>query len=247
MKASLLRSLYIILSSVCLTAYTLLASVVLSITGRLNRNKTNYLIQRWAQWLLNIPCIRREVVYETPLKIIPNRPYIVMCNHASLYDIPIALNALPSLSIRMLAKRELSRIPLFGFSLRLNEFVFINRHNRVQALKDLEKAKQLLSSGIVLWVAPEGTRSSNGLLLPFKKGVFHLALETQAIIIPITIRNAAMVLPPKTLKFHLNQSVSVRIGKAIDSSEYAPTERDQLMLAVRTSMEKQLSQSKRER
>ena len=152
------------------------------------------------------------------IDFIPGRAYMIMSNHSSLYDIPLIFESLPG-SVRMLAKKELYKIPLFGFALETNDFVSIDRHNRHQAHKDLQQARKKMEEGIILWAAPEGTRSLTGALQPFKKGIFHLAMETEAIIIPVGIRGIHEVLPAKTLHFTPHQTVSVHIGAPIDSRE----------------------------
>jgi len=143
-----------------------------------------------------------------------------MSNHASLYDIPIILASLPG-SIRMIAKRELSYIPYFGTSLKHSEFIFIDRKNRLKAIEDLKIAKRNMLNGIVVWAAPEGTRSRNGVLGPFKKGIFKLAQEIDAIIIPVVIIGSRQLLPAKTWQFHPGQHIIVRIGAPIYASSAA--------------------------
>ena len=140
--------------------------------------------------------------------------------------------ALPG-SIRMLAKSELYRIPVLGLTMRLAEFPAINRHKRNQALADLARARQMMESGIVLWAAPEGTRSRTGELLPFKKGCFHLALDTEAVIVPVAIRGIHKVLPARSWRFNLGQQVSVHIGEPIDAATYTREDLPELMAETR--------------
>jgi 1-acyl-sn-glycerol-3-phosphate acyltransferase len=101
-----------------------------------------------------------------------------------------------------------------------------------------------MEDGIVLWVAPEGTRSKDGKLLPFKKGCFHLALDTQAIIIPIGIRDIVNVLPKGTLNMYTGVAVEMHIGTMIDASEYSMATRDRLMRTVDAEMRRLLDQPK---
>jgi 1-acyl-sn-glycerol-3-phosphate acyltransferase len=160
------------------------------------------------------------------------RRYMVLCTHASHYDIPVSFVALPG-SIRMLAKAELYRIPVLGVTMRLAEFPSINRHNRERALADLSRARQMMESGIVLWAAPEGTRSRTAELLPFKKGCFHLALDTDAIIVPVAIRGIHNVLPARSWRFNLGQQVSVHIGEPLDAGSYDREQLPELMAETR--------------
>ncbi|MBF0276151.1 MAG: 1-acyl-sn-glycerol-3-phosphate acyltransferase [SAR324 cluster bacterium] len=161
----------------------------------------------------------------------PGKPYIIMSNHSSLFDIPLTFLGLPG-SIRMLTKKELFKIPIWGKGMQVAEFIPIDRHNRQQAIQDLEKARKKMESGIILWVAPEGTRSRTGQLLPFKKGGFRLALQTGATIVPVGIRGANQVLPPGTWDIRLQQHVEVHIGSPIDATTYEHNAHEQLMKDV---------------
>jgi 1-acyl-sn-glycerol-3-phosphate acyltransferase len=154
---------------------------------------------------------------------------ILMCNHSSAYDIPLGFKAFPNHSIRMLAKKELSRVPLLGKGMTAAEFPFIDRKNRYQAMKDLEYAKQLMESGIIIWIAPEGTRSKDGTLAPFKKGAFVTAIQAKATIIPIGIRGAADILPAHTFNINLGQKAEIHIGQPIDASQFSIENKEELI------------------
>ena len=160
------------------------------------------------------------------------RCYILMSNHRSHYDIPLIMMALPG-DIRFMAKRELSRVPIWGRASWVGEIIFVDRKNHEQALKDMEFAKRKMEDGIILWVAPEGTRSRTGELNPFKKGGFMVALQTNAIIIPIGIRGTERILPPDTWRSKIGEHVEVHIGKPIDTSNYSIENRDELMENVK--------------
>ncbi len=154
-----------------------------------------------------------------------------MSNHSSLYDIPLTLLAFAG-SIRMLTKKELFRVPIWGRGLRAGEFISIDRHDREQALRDLDAARDKMSDGITLWVAPEGTRSRHGELGPFKKGGFMLALQTGATIIPLGIRGARDVLPAKSLTFCLDREAEIHVGRPIDARRSTIETGDALMAEV---------------
>lgn len=158
---------------------------------------------------------------------------IIMCNHSSLYDIPISYKVFPKHSIRMLAKKELSTIPLLGRAMTVAEFPFVNRKNHTQAIKDLEYVRELLESGIVMWIAPEGTRSKDGKVAKFKKGGFITAIEAKAKIIPIGIRGAFDILPARTYRFNINRTAEIHVGTPIDASEYTLENKEQLISRVR--------------
>lgn len=202
-----------------------------SMCRQLSRERVDNMLRAWAKRMFAVVRAHYQVHFETPLVLEPGKRYIIMCNHTSHFDIPMVYAALPG-SIRMLAKKELFSIPFFGAAMRRAEFVSIDRGNRDQARADLDQAKQRMAAGIVLWVAPEGTRSQDGRLLPFKQGGFHLAIHTGALIIPVGIRGLHELLPAKKLWLTLGQQVSVRVGASIDASAYSIAERRQLMAVV---------------
>jgi 1-acyl-sn-glycerol-3-phosphate acyltransferase len=166
-----------------------------------------------------------------------------MVNHRSHYDIPLSFVSLPG-SIRMLTKKELFTIPIWGKGMKAAEFISIDRKNLEQALKDLDEARKLMQSGIVLWVAPEGSRSRTGKLGEFKKGGFMLALQTGAIIIPVGINGSETILPPESLDFFLNRKVEITIGEPIDAALYNVEQRDTLMQDVHRSIEGLIGENK---
>lgn len=232
---STFSSLWIRLLTTGAALDVLLRALFLVYTQRMTREKADHLTRKFGKNLLDIVQVKRHFFFETPIEFEPNRCYMIMSNHNSLYDIPLMFEAFQA-SVRMLAKKELYKIPLFGLTLKTNEFLCIDRQNKIQAIADLEKAKEKMKSGIILWVAPEGTRSSTGELLPFKKGVFHLALDTKATIIPVGINSTHRVLPAKTWNFSPNEIVNVHVGEPIDTSNYTEKERHILMELVRSNI-----------
>ena len=147
---------------------------------------------------------------------VPARAVVYMSNHQSHLDIPVLFATLPSPTIRMLAKAELFRIPLWGRGLRAAEFIEVDRGNHTRAVQSIEHAARLVRDGVSIWVAPEGTRSVDGRIGKLKKGGFHLALATGTPIVPVAIRGTLAILPRGAKVMRLHQVVSVQIGAPID-------------------------------
>jgi len=122
----------------------------------------------------------------------------------------------PSPTIRMLAKTELFRIPLWGRSLRAAEFIEVDRSNHLKAVQSIEQASRLVRDGVSIYLAPEGTRSRDGRIGKLKKGGFHLALETGAPIVPVAIRGTIDILPRGGRVMRSGQRVRVQIGPPIE-------------------------------
>nr|WP_131782650.1 lysophospholipid acyltransferase family protein [Legionella gresilensis] len=232
MRISKFRTQWIALLSALYTAKICGHAVYRQLLGNINRPWVDSTIMKWSTKLLNLIGVKLEVFNPYHVEPQPGKATIIMCNHTSLYDIPISFKAFPNHSIRMLAKRELSKIPIMGKGMAAAEFPFIDRKNRHQAVRDLAFARQLMESGIIMWIAPEGTRSKTGELASFKKGAFITAIEAKATIIPIGIRGAYNILPPKTMRFNLNQKAEIHIGKPIDTAQYTLENKDELINTV---------------
>jgi 1-acyl-sn-glycerol-3-phosphate acyltransferase len=112
--------------------------------------------------------------------------YIYMSNHVSNIDPPAQVPELPQ-RIAVMAKAELFKIPILGKAMRLAQFVPVDRKNRDAAIDSVREAVRTVQSGMSMLVYPEGTRSRDGKMLPFKKGPFHLAIESGVPVVPITL------------------------------------------------------------
>jgi 1-acyl-sn-glycerol-3-phosphate acyltransferase len=229
MKIGRIRTAWIITSLSYYTAMASLRSVFKYFFSTPTRPWVDKTIHHWIDQLLNEVHVHYKVVNPFNVSPKPGQATILMCNHSSAYDIPLGFKAFPDHSIRMLAKKELSKIPLLGKGMSAAEFPFVDRKNRYQAIKDLEFAQKLMESGIVLWIAPEGTRSKDGKLAPFKKGAFITAIQAKAVIIPIGIRGAFDILPARSFHINLNQQAEIHIGKAIDASLFDLEHKDELI------------------
>jgi 1-acyl-sn-glycerol-3-phosphate acyltransferase len=241
MQAGKIHTKLIIIKALAYTAYTCGRASLKSIFKTSSRKWCDDELQRWIKRLIKLLKIDVKIINPYNFTPKPNEATIIMCNHTSLFDIPLSLCAFPNHSIRMLAKKELAQIPIFGGGMIAAEFPLIDRNNRRQAIKDLDAVKKLLNSGIVMWIAPEGTRSSNGVLGTFKKGGFITAITTNAKIIPIGIKGASKILPARTKQFNLGQVAEIHIGEPIDASLYKLNNKDELISTVHKSIEKLIS------
>jgi 1-acyl-sn-glycerol-3-phosphate acyltransferase len=148
-------------------------------------------------------------------RVPPGRAYVYMSNHQSHLDIPVLYASLPSPTIRMLAKKELFEIPVWGRGLRAAEFVEVDRANHARAMGSITRAAELIRDGVSVWLAAEGTRSVDGTIGPLKKGGFHLATGTQTPIVPVAIRGTIEILPRGTRAMQRGKRVDVTIGAPI--------------------------------
>ncbi|MGC9042590.1 MAG: lysophospholipid acyltransferase family protein [Myxococcota bacterium] len=170
-------------------------------------------------------------------------PILFMSNHQSHYDIPTIYTTLPIFTM-FLAKKELRKIPFLGWAMWLTGFVFIDRKKREEAFKAIEEAaRQFVEEKRSIVIFPEGTRSKDGCIGQFKKGGFHLAIQSRAKIIPIGIWGTIKVLP-KGSWFIRPDDVVINVGKPIDASRYTYETMNQLIEEVRDSITSLTNQSR---
>jgi 1-acyl-sn-glycerol-3-phosphate acyltransferase len=189
-------------------------SLVESVRGDLRRESIDQRTRWFGRRVVEMLDIHLHVTGTE--RVPPGRAYVYMSNHQSHLDIPVLYATLPSPTIRMLAKKELFEIPLWGRGLRAAEFIEVDRGNHTRAMRSLEQAARLVRDGVSIYLAPEGTRSRDGRIGTLKKGGFRLALATGAPIVPVAIRGTIDILPRDGLSARTGQPVEVAVGAPID-------------------------------
>jgi len=158
-----------------------------------------------------------------------------MGNHQSNFDILALYSGLPH-HFSWIAKQELFRIPLFGYAMKRAGYLPLDRSDGRKALKTMDYAAKKIRSGVSVIVFPEGTRSMDGKLLPFKRGGFLLAARAGVPIVPVTISGSAQVNPPKRLEVRKG-TVSLRFGDPVPTEGATGKRRDELISRVREAIE----------
>ena len=148
--------------------------------------------------------------------------YLYLANHQSMVEVVLLPIFMPD-HLLFIGKKTIKWIPVFGLLWILSKQVFLDRYHHEKALKGMELAKRRLKEGFSIFLAPEGTRSKTGGLGTIKKGFFHLALQTQAPIVPITFVNAYNI-QPKHSFFITPGEVLIIIDPPIDTSQWKPGE-----------------------
>jgi 1-acyl-sn-glycerol-3-phosphate acyltransferase len=159
----------------------------------------------------------------------PSGTYIFMSNHVSNLDPPILVPLIPGRT-SVLAKKVIWRIPILAQALNLAEIVPVERENREAAIQSIRRAGEVMGHHINMTLFPEGTRSQDGRLLPFKKGPFHLAIETGFPVVPVTILGTYEMMP-KGMMFVRPGTATLIFHPPIDPKQFSS--REELMEAVR--------------
>ena len=169
---------------------------------------------------------------------LPRGASIVMANHSSNLDPPVLIPLLPGRVVIYL-KASLMRIPILGYAMRLAGFIPVVRGGSAEAAKATSAvAQRELEQGSCLVLFPEGTRSRDGSLLPFKRGPFFLAMESRAPVVPVTIAGATRMLPKGSMRLR-SGTVTVTFHPPLYPADYS--EKEDLMEAVRSAIESGLS------
>lgn len=152
---------------------------------------TLYSVGRWgtkmALWLAGV---KVEVVGRE--KIPQDRAVVFLPNHQSYCDAPAVVSILPP--IAALGKKEFFRVPVLGTAMAMRRFIPVDRKNRERAIQAVEQATESLKAGNSFLAFPEGTRSPDGRLQPFKKGVFVMAINAQAPIVPMSVSGSYKIM-----------------------------------------------------
>ena len=154
------------------------------------------LARRWARVVLWAWGVRVVVAGETP-----RGPVIYAVNHGSVLDIPVVFAHLPG-SFRIVHKRSLYLIPLIGLYLYCAGHIGIDRGKAFRARKSLDRAARRIAGGTSVAVFPEGTRSGDGSVRPFKKGSFVLAIQAGVPVVPVSLAGVKRVAPRGLLRLH---------------------------------------------
>jgi len=174
----------------------------------------------------------------------PRKTYLFVANHQSYFD-PLALLATIPQDPRFIVKRELYKVPILNIGMKLGRFVFIDRRDRGDSLRGMDRAVAQLRLGESFLVFPEGTRTRTGKMGVFKKGPFVIALQSRAPILPITISGSYNVMPPTRLRIKPG-TVSVTFHRPLETKELEPNERDPLKEKVQNIVASSLAEAAEE-
>lgn len=165
----------------------------------------------------------------------PRQSYVVVANHLSLFDIWVLYGYL-DLDVRWVAKQEVRRIPVLGAACVMLGHVFIDRSHPDKAIASIKAAQDTIRDGTCMLFFPEGTRSRNGQLQPFKKGAFKVATEMGLPVLPVMIQGTYEILPPDSVALH-PRHVHIGILPALAPQPNTECGVDELMWAAHARIE----------
>jgi len=220
-----------------LLIHTTICSTLALLCGLLDRSHKAYFIltKIFSAPVLWISGIKVKITGKE--NVVPKTPYVFVSNHLSLFDIPVLQRYVPN-DFSFIFKKEIVKVPIFGWQMYLGPAIVIDRQNPEKAMKSIEKAKKMLvQRKISVLLFPEGTRSKTGEMLPFKRGAFHIAAQVGFAIIPITISGTQNLFQKKPLKIN-SGVVKLEFGKPINADNITSRKEElELMTKVRDIIE----------
>jgi 1-acyl-sn-glycerol-3-phosphate acyltransferase len=166
-----------------------------------------------------------------------SRAYVIISNHQALFDIIMLLGLLP-LQFRFVSKKDIFRVPFLGWAMRFARYIELDRTRLREAMIILARSSSLFKEGTSIMVFPEGTRSVDGRIRPFRKGPFQLALNSQVPILPVTILGTKRAITQNSLHI-VPCPVKMVVSKPIEISGYGSKEVKRLMEDARSIIKEQ--------
>ena len=180
--------------------------------------------------------VRARVTWHGRERIDRVKPAIYISNHTSMTDIFLGMLLCPVGGVGI-AKKEVAKIPFYGWAYRLSGHLLIDRSNRESAIAGMkETAETVKNFGMSIWIWPEGTRSKDGRLLPFKKGFAHLAMATGLPVVPVVVTNAHKNWQKHTMTAFRKTEIDVTVLDPIDTSAWTEQNMAENIQAVQQVM-----------
>jgi 1-acyl-sn-glycerol-3-phosphate acyltransferase len=227
----MIRSALLVTLGVAITGFISFWCIIYSIIPN-SENRIHKIANLWAKILLLISNTKVAVIGTE--NVLHGKPQIFMANHQSDFDILIVLGHIPG-QFRWIAKNELFNIPIFGAAMKTAGYIEIDRNNHEKAMQSMDEAALRIREGKSVMTFPEGTRSRDGEIKPFKQGTFYLAIKSGVPIIPISIIGSGQIMPKRSLKITPGK-VKLVIGKAIEVNDYSVENRYELINNVRNTI-----------
>lgn len=161
----------------------------------------------------------------------PRQPYIFVANHQSNLDPPIMFAYLKR-NLGWIGKKELFRVPIMAQALPLASVVPIDRSNRTAAIESTRRGAEVVRRGRTVVAYPEGTRSVDGKVKEFKKGIFYMALEAGVPVVPVVVNDTRIVMR-KGAKYCIPHDVEVELLPPVSTLGYTPENIEELIENVR--------------
>ena len=164
-------------------------------------------------------------------KIRPGVAYVMVANHQSLLDILVLFRLF--VHFKWVSKVEIFRVPCVGWNMRLNRYIALQRGDRASIAQMMADCERTLAEGSSVMIFPEGTRSHDGVLQPFKHGAFTLALRSGVPLLPIVVEGTSRALPKRGFVLQGRHHINIRVLDEIPFERFAEMPVEALTTTVR--------------
>jgi 1-acyl-sn-glycerol-3-phosphate acyltransferase len=216
---------------------TTISAILALLVGLLNPygRYATAVFRGWARSLLLAAGIKLEISGLENIE--PEKSYILIANHQSHMDIPVLTCVLP-VPLRIIAKKELFKIPFLGWGMKGVGMLSIDRSNRKKSIDTLKEAEEIIKTHVLSILAfPEGTRSDDGKIHPFKKGPFILAINTGLPLLPVSVSGTRKITPKGKISINPGR-VKVMIHPPISTDDLTLGDRHKLVEDFQKTIEK---------
>jgi 1-acyl-sn-glycerol-3-phosphate acyltransferase len=234
----IVNSIRAVFSSIFVVAATILGALSALVVRIFDKtgDRVIDLARLWSRAVLAFAGVK--VTVEWRGQLVKGQTYVFMANHLSAVDIWALYVVLP-VRVRMIAKKQLAGIPLFGWAMWAGRFIFVDRGNAIAARRSIDEAGRRIRGGDSVLIFPEGTRSRDGRLGPFKKGGFHLAIDAGVPVVPISLHGTRAAMPRSSLLLRPGH-VHVTFGEPVPTTGLTDADRHALLERVRMAIGKML-------
>ncbi len=220
----------------CIVVATLVLGVFAFITYPFDRGGKvgHYYAKLWGKVALLVN--RVEVRVQGMEQLDGKGPYIFMSNHQGYYDIFAFLSHLPY-QFKWLAKKELFSVPFLGWTMAAVGYISIDRGGTRDTVEAMNEAAKRIRDGMSVVIFPEGSRSPDGSIQPFKRGGFTLAIKSKVPIVPVAISGSREIIPKGKLAVSPGE-IRIAVGQPIEAEKLGLKDREWLMKKVRETISK---------
>lgn len=231
-----------IVSLILFVLVTIVLSIISIPVAVLDRSGKGYLFlaRLWSKIFLFLYGAKLRVVGVENIEI--GKPYVFCANHSSYTDIPVLFAGIP-IDVRLILRKSLTRIPIWGWALLVSPMIIIDRSNPAIAKQTLDDAAKIIRGGASVLLFPEGTRTRDGNVQPFKRGAFQMAYKSGAEVVPVTIQGTFEFLPRTKKLPKIGNTITITFGKPLQVDSSLPTDRDReadLMRRTEEAVRKEL-------
>ena len=184
---------------VCIVSMMFASIILISLIFNKRGERFHWFCRNWARVVLRV--CGTSVTVRGSENVQAGKGYVYVSNHASMFDIPAVIAGIPD-QIRLVYKKELEKIPIFGWGLKYGSYIGVDRGRGVEAQKSLDEAVAKIQNGESVLLFAEGTRTLDGKLQPFKRGAFHIAVRAGVPVVPLTINGSYAILPKHSISLN---------------------------------------------